>query len=92
MDIKHIVIPAGGAKGFFFYGALQHLNRCGFWDYKNIQNIYGTSIGCFVGVLIALYIREKKSRDWLSLLLDVGKIKIKLTYQKEKSYIKCFLI
>jgi len=58
MTIKHIVIPAGGAKGFFFYGALQHLNRCGFWNYKNIQNIYGTSIGSFIAVLIALQI------DW----------------------------
>jgi predicted acylesterase/phospholipase RssA len=52
--IKHLVISGGAATGFAYYGALKELNRCGFWDIKNIESIYATSIGTYISMCIML--------------------------------------
>ena len=52
--IKHIVLSGGGAQGFTFYGILREANKAGLWDFKNIQTIYGTSIGAFFAVILCL--------------------------------------
>ena len=54
MTIKHIVISGGGPTGFIAYGALRELAKKGFWSLENIESIYATSIGSFIGVVIAL--------------------------------------
>ena len=54
MTIKHLVLAGGGPAGFVTYGALRELHKHEFWDISNIKSIYGTSIGAFFGVVIAL--------------------------------------
>lgn len=54
MTIKHIVIGGGGPIGFAEFGALRELNKNNFWHLKNIETIYGTSIGAFIGLIISL--------------------------------------
>lgn len=52
--VKNIVISGGGIGGFTFYGAIKQLNIDGVWNIDNIDNIYGTSIGSMVGVMLSL--------------------------------------
>jgi len=52
--IKHMVIGGGGQYGLTMYGILKAAHKNGFWKYENIQSLYGTSIGSFVCLLIAL--------------------------------------
>ena len=52
--IKHIVISSGGPAGHMMYSILRTLNLKGVWEFDNIKSIYGSSIGSFAAVLIAL--------------------------------------
>jgi predicted acylesterase/phospholipase RssA len=52
--IQSIVLSGGGPVGFSMYGALKESNKSGFWDLKNIETIYGTSVGAILGVIISL--------------------------------------
>jgi predicted acylesterase/phospholipase RssA len=54
MPIKHLVIAGGGPIGLQFLGALEHLNLEGFWNFEDIETIYATSIGTFLGAFICL--------------------------------------
>ena len=53
-NIKHLVISSGGPAGIMMYNILRTLNLKGVWDIKNIRTIYGSSVGSFTSVLIAL--------------------------------------
>lgn len=57
--IKHLVLSGGGPTGFLSYGALKYLNINNFWNINEIESIYGTSIGAYLGVLIALNLNWK---------------------------------
>jgi predicted acylesterase/phospholipase RssA len=61
MPIKHLVIAGGGPIGLQFLGALEHLNEEGFWNFEEIESIYATSIGTFLGAIICL------KYDWSTL-------------------------
>ena len=52
--IKHLVISGGGPSGLYTYGAVKYLSKQGFLDIDNIQTIYGTSVGAFLGVILSL--------------------------------------
>jgi len=52
--IKHIVLSGGGPSGIQTLGALQHLEKNGYWNIDNIESIYATSIGCIIAILISL--------------------------------------
>jgi len=52
--IKHIVIGGGGQYGLTMYGIIKEAHKKGFWEYKNIKSLYGTSIGSLVCLLITL--------------------------------------
>lgn len=52
--IKHLVISSGGPAGHMMYSILRTLNMNGFWNVNNIKTIYGSSIGSFVAIIIAL--------------------------------------
>ena len=52
--IRHLVISGGGEMGFSFYSALRESNKSGFWDIKNIESIYSTSVGSIFAIPIAL--------------------------------------
>ena len=54
MPIKHIVMCGGGYNGIYTVGALDYLLKQKFFDIKNIETIYGTSVGGLVGVLLCL--------------------------------------
>jgi predicted acylesterase/phospholipase RssA len=60
-NIKHLVISSGGPAGIMMYNILRTLNLKGVWDIKNIQTIYGSSVGSFIAVLIAL------NYDWATM-------------------------
>jgi predicted acylesterase/phospholipase RssA len=61
MPIKHLVIAGGGPIGLQFLGALEYLNEQGFWNFEEIESIYATSIGTFLGAIICL------KYDWSTL-------------------------
>jgi NTE family protein len=52
--IKNLVISGGGQTGLTFYGILREANKNGLWDIDNIESIYATSIGSFIGVILCL--------------------------------------
>lgn len=61
MPIKHLVIAGGGPIGLQFLGAIEHLNEEEFWKLEDIESIYATSIGTFIGAFICL------KYDWLTI-------------------------
>ena len=54
MTIKHLVISGGGPLGLRYLGALEKLEKDGFWKIDDIETIYGTSIGSIIGAFICL--------------------------------------
>ena len=54
MVIKHLVFSGGGPVGLISYGAAKQLNKKKFWEIENIETIYGTSVGAYMGTLISL--------------------------------------
>jgi predicted acylesterase/phospholipase RssA len=52
--IKHIVLSGGGPIGFSMYSVLRESNQCHFWDRKDIQTIYATSIGAIIATILSL--------------------------------------
>ena len=53
-EIKHLVFSGGGPAGLLTYGAVKELAYANAWSLPNIQSIYGTSIGAYIGILISL--------------------------------------
>ena len=58
MTIKHIVMAGGAYNGIYIIGALKHLLEEKYFNIENIESIYGTSVGGFIGALLCLKI------DW----------------------------
>ena len=54
MTIKHLVISGGGPLGLRYLGALQYLEKNGYWSLSNIESIYATSIGSIIAVFLCL--------------------------------------
>lgn len=52
--IKHIVISGGGTTGLSYYGILRESQKKNIWNIKDIQTIYGTSIGSILAVMLCL--------------------------------------
>jgi predicted acylesterase/phospholipase RssA len=65
MTIKHIVISGGGPTGLLSYGAAKYLEQREFWSMKNIETIYGTSIGALFGVILSLQHDWKTIDDYI---------------------------
>ncbi len=63
--IKHLVISSGGPGGHMMYSVLRTLNLKGIWDFKNIKTIYGSSIGSFISIIIALQYDWQAMDDYL---------------------------
>ena len=63
--IKHIVISSGGPAGHMMYSILRTLNLKGVWDIKDIKSIYGSSIGSFAAIIIALRYEWEVMDDYL---------------------------
>ena len=58
MTIKHIVINGGGPNMWYMYGALKHLHDKEIWKLENIENIYATSAGALLMIIVILI------KDW----------------------------
>ena len=54
MTIKHLIISGGGTMGFRYLSALETLSNKNFWNIKDIESIYSTSIGSLISVFLAL--------------------------------------
>ena len=54
MTIKNIVLSSGAYKGFYSIGVIKHLLDENFFKFEDIENIYGTSVGSIIGVLLCL--------------------------------------
>lgn len=54
MTIKHLVISGGGPLGLRYLGALEKLEKEGFWNFDNIESIYATSVGTIIAVFLCL--------------------------------------
>jgi NTE family protein len=67
MTIKHLVIPGGGPIGFQAIGALQHLEKNGFWNINDIKTIYATSVGAIISLLFALKFDWDAINDYIVL-------------------------
>lgn len=63
--IKHLVIASGGPSGVTMYGALRVLNQEGVWNIADIKSIYGSSVGSFISILLALNYDWKTMDDFL---------------------------
>jgi predicted acylesterase/phospholipase RssA len=63
--IQHIVISSGGPAGHMMYSILKTLNLKGVWNISNIKTIYGSSIGSFAAILIALKYEWAVMDDYL---------------------------
>jgi NTE family protein len=67
MTIKHLVIPGGGPMGFQAIGALQQLEKNGFWNINDIKTIYATSVGAIISLLFALKFDWDAINDYIVL-------------------------
>ena len=67
MTIKHLVIPGGGPMGIQAIGALQHLEKSGFWNINDIKTIYATSVGAIISLLFALKFDWDAINDYMVL-------------------------
>ena len=54
--IKSMVFSGGGQTFFTFYGILKQSELKGFWNYDNIESVYGTSAGAMLAIFFALNI------------------------------------
>lgn len=52
--VKNLVISGGGAAGLSFYGVIKQLHKENHWQLKNIENIYATSVGTIISIVISL--------------------------------------
>lgn len=67
MTIKHLVIPGGGPSGIQAIGALQQLEKSGFWNINDIKTIYATSAGAITALLLALKFDWETINDYIIL-------------------------
>ena len=65
MTIKHLVIPGGGPTGIKALGALQYLEKNGFWSIHEIETIYATSAGAILSVLLCLKFDWETVNDYI---------------------------
>jgi predicted acylesterase/phospholipase RssA len=63
--IKNIVLSGGGIFGLTMYSILRESEKDGFWNIKNIKNIYATSVGTIVAIIISLNIDWDMNDDYL---------------------------
>jgi len=52
--VKNIVISGGGVAGLSFYGVIKQMHKNNHWQLENIENIYATSVGTLISIMIAL--------------------------------------
>jgi len=76
MTIKNLVISGGAYKGFYTIGVIKHLLNNNYLQQKNIENIYGTSAGSIIALLLCLKL------DWD----DITEYSINRPWEKEINF------
>tara|TARA_B100000925_G_scaffold264039_1_gene222327 strand:- start:858 stop:1745 length:888 start_codon:yes stop_codon:yes gene_type:complete len=54
--IKSLVFSGGGQTFFSFYGIIKQAHIKNFWNYSDLESLYGTSAGAMVSLFISLQI------------------------------------
>jgi len=54
LNVKHLVISAGGPAGGLLFGALGYLHREKKWNINKIKTIYSCSVGSVLAILVSL--------------------------------------
>ena len=54
LNVKHLVISAGGPAGGIIFGALGYLHRNNKWNINKIKSIYSCSVGSVLSILVSL--------------------------------------
>lgn len=65
--VKNLVISGGGIAGFAFYGALKQMSMNGICNMDNIENIYATSVGTIIAIMISLKYTWEELDDFILL-------------------------
>jgi len=65
MTIKHLVLSGGGPSGIICLGALQQLEKNGFWKINDILSIYAISVGSFISILLCLKFEWTTINDYI---------------------------
>jgi len=73
MTIKNLVISGGAYKGFYTLGVIKHLINKKYLQQENIENVYGTSAGSIIALLLCLKL------DWN----DITEYSINRPWEKE---------
>ncbi len=55
-NITRLVLPACGQNSLYVLGALKALHKNNFWTYENIEEIFATSSGSIIGMIVLLNI------------------------------------
>ena len=63
--VKHLVISSGGPAGHMMYSILRTLNLKEVWNIKDIKSIYGSSIGSYLAIIVALRYDWEVMDDYL---------------------------
>tara|TARA_A100001015_G_scaffold318081_1_gene436853 strand:- start:1512 stop:2396 length:885 start_codon:yes stop_codon:yes gene_type:complete len=64
MTIKHLVLSGGAYKGFYTIGAIKYLINKEFFKMKDIETIYGTSVGSLIGGILCLKLNIKDITEY----------------------------
>lgn len=98
MTIKHLVLSGGGSVGLQFFGILKELNQEAFLKFEEIENIYATSMGVLIAILISLkydwdtMVKYLVERPWHEVFKLSGKQIVEAYYNKGLYDIKIFEI
>lgn len=65
MTIKHIVISGGGPPGILAYGVYKELEKKGYWSIKNIESVYGCSMGAILSIMLVLNYKWEWLDDYI---------------------------
>ena len=65
MPIKYLILGGGGYMGLSALGALYELHQERFYHINNIERIYATSIGAFLGTMLCLKIEWDIMIDYI---------------------------
>lgn len=65
MGIKHLVLCGGGENGFTTLGVLTKTHDLGIWNIDDIETIYCSSSGSFIGCLLCLKYSFKELNEYI---------------------------
>ena len=65
MVIKNLVLSGGSYNGLKTFGVLKYLHENGFYDIKNIENIYATSVCALIATILVINLPIEHVYDFI---------------------------